>query len=262
MGEEIKETPQGDGGQVSEEPGQEVVEEKVETPEGEKPEAEAKGEAEAEAEPTGAPPEVKAEAAAPEPAKPDWWATKGFKSEEAALNSIDEQRAWATKTAMENAKLKVREETYRKVARGELENEEAENFIRGEEDRLESDARKKTEDDVLQRERIEAAIEVGKIKHPDIVTDANMPILDALFRSSAEATPLKALEDAVKMFKQMKGPSAEEKKRVIEAQNKMKDLADAAEAPTGRQEEIEKSVWDLTDEEFRQKTQKVRFGAP
>jgi hypothetical protein len=254
--DKIDETPQGDGGQVSDTPDQEVVEVKVETPEGEKPEAE--GAAEAEAEPTGAPAEVKAEVAAPEPVKPDWWATKGFKSEEAALNSIEEQRVWATKTSMENSKLKVREETYRKVASGELANEDAERFIKGEEDRLESDARKKTEDDVLQRERIDAAIEVGRIKHPDIVTDENMPILDALFKSSTESSPLKALEDAVSMFKQMKGPSA----KVITEQNRMKDLADAAEAPSGRQKEEGKGAWDLTEEEFRQNTQKVRFGAP
>lgn len=200
-------------------------------------------------------PEPEKEEAKEKPLEPTWWEKKGFLDEEAAVKSVEEQRSWATRTSQENARLKRSEEAFRKYYNGELETDDIEQYIKDQEDRISREEQQKQNVDQLWNERVKVALEAGKGKWPDIVTDENIPVLDAFFLNSKKESPLERLEEAVDTFKKIQGSNLKELKKT---QDQMKSMADSAsEPPAGRQEKAKKDYWNMSEEEFAKDRNKV-----
>lgn len=198
-----------------------------------------------------------------EPASPPkltWWQEMNFSDEDTAVKSMKEQRQWTTRVTQENAKIKRTEEAYRKYAKGELDTEDIEEYIKETEIREEQNETKQSEAKKTDVQLTKMALEIGKVKWPEIVTKENIPLLDPYFLQSTKETHLEKLEDAVEQFKKVQSGNL---KAIRETQDTMKDLADgASELPAKRQDKVNKDIWDLSDENFTKLRDKVSMGLP
>lgn len=199
----------------------------------------------------------------PDPESMPWWKnteymSQGITSEEQALKTIKEQRQWTTQTTQENAKLKRRDDAYRKYFAGELENENVETYIAEQEHEFETNVKVQNEQQRLINERINAAIEVGKIKYPGIVTDENLPDIVALAGPSPSESPLERLEYGVNQFKKLTGVANEKAAKVASTKAEMKKTADMEGSGKSAPEQP-KGAWDMTSDEWNQSVQSARF---
>lgn len=184
-----------------------------------------------------------------------------FKSEEEAVKSMKEQRAWTTKTAQDNSRLKREKEAYRKFANGELDTDNVEEYLAKEEERAVGDQEAEQAREREWAGNVKLILEVGKAKWPEVVTDANIPFLDPFFKLSTKETPLERLEDAVQAFVKIQGSNMS---GVKETQEQMKMLANGmTETPGGKKAEVKKNDWEnMSSEEFRKEADRVAMGLP
>ena len=193
-----------------------------------------------------------------------WWqndenVSPGFKSEEEALKSIKEQRAWANRTQQENKRLKLRDEAFVKFRNGDIDESEIEQYVQTKETEFAEKIKKEKSDNDLILERVNMAVEVGRVRHPDIIIDENMHLINALAYTSDKETPLERLEDAVVAFKRIAGMSDVKKNTVKATQEEMK-LASQTETPGSSQKETPADVWDKSSEDFTKMRDAVSYG--
>lgn len=193
------------------------------------------------------------ETAAEENPVPDpWWKEMGYTDEKTAVNSQKEQRAWTTQTSQENAKLKRSEEAYRKFSAGELQTEDIQKYIDDREIQIAKEEQQSTGAAKLYEERTVVAVDAFKLKYPTIVTDENMPALDAFFRASKREAPKDRLAEAVTAFKRI---------QVQQTQEVMKSIADdTSESPAGKQEKVQKDYWAMSAKDFKKEANKLVMG--
>ena len=197
----------------------------------------------------------------PEEEQIPWWKNEevvspGFKSESEALKSIKEQRSWATRTAQENQNLKLRDEAWTKFKNGDIDESEIDKYVSERETEIAKKAEKAKAENILSEERVMLAIEVGKVRHKDIVIDENLPLLNALAYTSDKETPLERLEDAVVAFKRIAGISDSKKSTVKATQTEMKKIAQTEDAGA-KSKKVSQNAWDLSSKEFDEAVQNL-----